>query len=222
MARRRRKNSTLPIIIFLTIMLVVMAGAFIYLLLFSNTMMIRGEWTRQVDMTGYVRNEIEDYLETANMGDEIELDQYMSDMTIECHMVLDADGNYSEQLDIDSYNACMASARNVLKQAVTALIQKRMEAVKIDSGKDISALVSDTAGMDMDSYLMKYGPQLLPAVEDLQSENNRVGSYTADRSSITIHDAEGNSIGNQSGNLYLVSNGTLVINYGDNTYIYLK
>lgn len=222
MARKRRRGSAVPIIVFLSLMLVAMVGAFLYLLLFSNTMMIRGEWSRQIDMTSYVRGSIQDYLDTANMGDEIDLDNYMSDMIVECRMVLDSDGNYTEQVVVDSYNTCKAQAMQVLKQAVGELLQKRMSAVKISTDKDVNTLVKEVSGMDIDSYLTKYGPQMLPELEEIQGENDRSGTYKADRSLIYISGGDGNTIGNQAGNLYLVSNGTLVINYGDNTYIYTK
>lgn len=222
MAKRRKRNSLVPVIVFLTLMLLVVVGAFLYLLLFSNTMMIKGEWIREIDMTEYVRNEIEDYLDTANMGNEIDLSQYMSNMSVDCRMVLDSDGNYTEYIDADSYNACADAAKQVLKQAVTELIEKRMDAVKIDTDKSTEALVQEAAGMDYDSYLTKYGPQVLPSLSQLQEENDRSGTYSADRSMIYITGADGTAIGNAEGNLYLVSNATLVINYGDDTYIYVK
>lgn len=223
MARKRRKrNSAVPIIVFLTLMLVAMVGAFLYLFLFSNTLMIRGEWTRQIDMTAHVRHEIENYLDTANMGDEIDLDQYMTEMIVDCRMVLDADGVYAQRIDTDSYYACCEAASQVLKLAIGDLINKRMAAVKISSDKDVAAMVQDAAGMDIDSYLKKFGPQLMPDLADMQGENDESGSYTADRSMIYINNADGNPVGLESGNLYLVSNSTLVINYGDNTYIYTK
>ena len=209
-------------IIALTITLVAVLGIFVFIYVWGNPLLIRGEWTRHIDMSSMVGEAMEDYLESANMGDEIDLSAYVGDLKVAVDLTLDGEGNFTEQINEESYVKCEEAANAALAEAVRELITIRMEAVKVSSDEDIDSLIEETVGMSLESYLEQYGPVLMPQLSELQKENDRSGSYECDRTLISLQGADGEAYGNAEGCQYMVSNETLVIDYGDAAYIYVK
>ena len=51
--------------------------------------------------------------------------------------------------------------------------------------EDLEALVTETFGMSTVSYLMTFGPALLPSLEDLQAQYDGSGTYEATEGILT-------------------------------------
>lgn len=218
--KRRRRNQA---IIILVLSLLLISGLIyeLYNSLFSNKLMLKGEWYRNMDMNAYVEDAIEDYLKTAALGEEIEIEQYLDGLQIRTNLIISKDGIMEETIDEESYEICKANAYNALAAAVDELVKKRMDMVNVTTSKDLSTLSMQATGMNTTEYLKEYGPKLLPGLDELKESMEYTRSYESDSHIIKI-DVTDDGETTQKECEYLISHGTLVIDYGDESFVYHK
>lgn len=151
---------------------------------------ISGEWTADLDMTQQAAFTALSWLQdiegvSISMED---MESYMHDLTIQVNMTLEqtaqSEGTFHCSVLPESYDACNQAAYEAFAEAFRELLAERLRMADYTGGTDretIEALVTETFGMSTVSYLMSYGPVLLPSLEDLQVQYDSRGTYvTAD------------------------------------------
>lgn len=147
---------------------------------------LSGEWTANLDMTQQAAVEAYSWLqdiEAVSVSIE-DMESYMQDLTIQVNLTLEqtarSEGTFYCSVSPESYEACNQAAYEAFASAFKELLAERLHmAGYIDNAdsEDIEALVTETFGMSTVSYLMSYGPALLPSLEDLQTQYNGSGTY---------------------------------------------
>ena len=215
--RKRRSRAGLIISLILSLVLIAVISLGLYWYMFANVKALPGQWSRNIDITNNTVVNITDYMREAAMGDEIDVASLVGQMNVKIILTVDKDGKWLQQVDFESYNNCERQAKNALKQAVEQLIKNRMEKSYIENDRSIEEMVKDTVGMSLDSYLDKYGPQIIVSYDSLQNEYNIDTNYEADRNTITFISVEGDKSYE-----YAVANGMLAVDYGTESVIYHK
>jgi len=219
--KRRKAGGIIGAVAVIVITLLLISGVLV-LVLTRGKGQIKGKWVREVEITNSVKAAASEWLSTALMSEEVNIDEYIPDCRIEIVLSINDDGSWGETLDEESYNQCRKSAYDGLAQAFESLASKRLDA----AGKDVSdvdALISETINMTLDEYLRNYGPELLPAFETLNKEILSGGKYkvkgdTLYRSNDLITDAlDGEAT------TYLCNSGALVLaNSDESPILYTK
>ena len=147
---------------------------------------LSGEWIANLDMTEQAAVEAYSWLQdieavSVTMED---MEFYMKDLTIQINLTLEqttrSEGTFHCSVSQESYEACNQAAYEAFAFAFQELLAERLHmAGYIDDSdrEDIEAIVTDTFGMSTVSYLMSYGPALLPSLEELQTEYDSSGTY---------------------------------------------
>lgn len=147
---------------------------------------LSGEWTAELDMTEQAAVAALSWLQdieavSVTMED---METYMQNLTIQVNLTLEktarSEGTFHCSVSKESYDACKKAAYEALAFAFQELLAERLHmAGYIDNpdSEDIEALVTETFGMSTVSYLMSYGPALLPSLEELQTEYDGSGIY---------------------------------------------
>ena len=147
---------------------------------------LSGEWTADLDMTEQAAitayNWLQD-IEAVSVSYE-EMLSYMQELTIQVKMKIEqtdrAKGIFSCSIAQEDYDACNQAAYEAFAVAFRELLTERLNMAGYTGSTDgeaIEALVMETFGMPTVSYLMSYGPALLPSLEDLQAEYGGSGTY---------------------------------------------
>ena len=147
---------------------------------------LTGEWTANLDMTQQAAVAAYSWLqdvEAVSVSIE-DMESYMQDLTIQVDLTLEqtdrSEGTFRCNVSKESYEACKQAAYEAFASAFRELLAERLHmAGYIDDAdrEDIEALVTETFGMSTVSYLMSYGPALLPSLDDLQTQYDGSGTY---------------------------------------------
>ena len=181
MARKKRRMIGLPVIIALVLIMISMVGIIAYWYINGNKLRLPGEWYRQIDMTNEIKDEISKYLDTATMGEEIDVDKYLDSVVFESHLTVTEEGTITEAIDETTYLEAKKAANAALEAMVTDLIKLRVESNYIESTMTPGELVKDTFDIELSDYLKEYGPKLMPSMDELNAEYGLNASYIADR-----------------------------------------
>lgn len=149
---------------------------------------LSGEWITNLDMTEQAAVAAYSWLqdiEAVSVSIE-DIESYMQDLAIQVNLSFEqtarSEGTFYCSVSQESYNECNQAAYEVFAFVFQEILAQRLHmAGYIDSsdGEDIEALVTEAFGMSTVSYLMSYGPALLPSLEDLQTLYNGSGTYEA-------------------------------------------
>ncbi len=175
------------VFILLLITLSISTALLIYLHFFASDYDdLTGEWTASLDMTKQAAVAAYSWLqdiEAVSVSIE-DMESYMQDLTIQVDLILEqtdrSEGTFRCNVSKESYEACKKAAYEAFASAFRELLAERLHmAGYIDDADrgDIEALVTETFGMSTVSYLMSYGPALLPSLEDLQTQYDGSGTY---------------------------------------------
>ena len=151
---------------------------------------ISGEWIANLDMTQQAAFTALSWLQDIE-GVSVSLEDiesHMQDLTIQVNLTLEqtarSEGTFRCSVLPESYDACNQAAYEAFAEAFRELLTERLRMADYTGSTDketIEALVTETFGMSTVSYLMSYGPALLPPLEDLQVQYDGRGTYvTAD------------------------------------------
>lgn len=223
MSRRRgRRRSGLPIIIILAVLLLLVITFGVVFLKFNNSRMLVGTWSRTYDVSPEISDYIDAYLKDAALGPEVNSVDYLPMAPIKVVLSINADGTFETHVDEDSYNECLKIGREALKESIKELMTKRLEISYVETDKDVDTLINEAVGMDLDSYLDSYGPEVLSPIENFRAQHNYKGYYKSDRDYLYVTDVLNLPINGELSNEYLISNGTLVINFAKGAYVYTR
>ncbi|MDE7260130.1 MAG: hypothetical protein K2N77_12955, partial [Lachnospiraceae bacterium] len=182
--RKTIKNAVF-ILLFLT--LSVSTAILAYLHFFaSDDKDLSGEWTANIDMTEQVAVTAFSWLqaiEGVSVSYE-EIESYMQELTVQVNVTFEqterSAGTFQCNISPESYEACNQTAYAAFATVFQELLSERLRMTDYTGNTDkeaIEALVTETFGMSTVSYLMSYGPTLLPSLEDLQAGYDGSGTY---------------------------------------------
>ncbi|MBD5546659.1 MAG: hypothetical protein HDQ97_04600 [Lachnospiraceae bacterium] len=147
---------------------------------------LSGEWTANLDMTQQASVTALAWLQdiegvSVSMED---MESYMQELTIQVNLTLEqtarSEGTFYCNVSPESYDACRQAAYEAFALAFQDLLAGRLRMAGYTGSTDkeaMEALVTETFGMPTVSYLMSYGPALLPSLEDLQVGYDGSGTY---------------------------------------------
>lgn len=172
---------------------------------------LSGEWTAQLDMTeqaaamayGWLQD-----IEAVSVSLE-DLESYMQGLNVEASLVLEqgdrswgiSRGTFQCHILTESYDACRQAAYEAFAMAFRELVAERLRMAGYGGGTDkgdVEALVEQTFGMPTVSYLMEYGPVLLPSLAELQAAYDGSGTYEAAEGVLTRQFETGGAAGPKS------------------------
>ncbi len=147
---------------------------------------LSGEWVTYLDMTEQAAVTGLSWLqeiEAVSISLE-DMGTYMQGLTIQVNMALEktnrSEGIFNCKVSPESYEACNQAAYEAFAMAFEELVARRLHMAGYTGSTDkeaIEALISETFGMSTVSYLMSYGPALLPPLEELQAMYDGSGTY---------------------------------------------
>ena len=194
---------------------VIGAGAFFYIN--SNSMMLPGEWHRSIDLTDDVRRNMEDYLRGVLTEDEILECDFPASVEVDSKLVISKEGKMTERIDETSYYDAMTVTKEALKTAVVKTVEDKLKKSYIETDMTVEELVKEATGMELTDYLEKYGPKMMPTMDELSDLYGMDAEYSADRSSLNITDKTDVFVCD-----YALSHGMLVIDCKDGARVYHK
>lgn len=190
-----RKTIKNVIFIILLLTLSISTALLAYLHFFaSDKQELSGEWTTNLDMTEHAVVTALDWLqdiEAVSISLE-DMESYMQGLTIRVNLTLEqtgrGEGTFKCNVSPESYEACNQAAYEAFAMAFHELLTERLRMAGYTGSTDkeaIEDLVTETFGMSTVSYLMDYGPKLLPSLEDLQAEYDGRGTYKVEEDILT-------------------------------------
>ena len=154
----------------------------------SDGRRLSGEWTAELDLTEQAAVTAFIWLQGID-GVSVSPEDVVSRMqklTVDVCLNLEAtsgsEGAFHFSITKESYEACEQAAYEAFAEVFRELLSERLHMAGYTGGtdkEDIEALVAETFGMSTVSYLMTYGPELLPSLEDLQAQYDGSGTYEA-------------------------------------------
>lgn len=157
---------------------------------------LSGEWSANLDMNKQAAVTALSWLqdiEAVSISLE-DMESYMQDLTIQVDLTLEqtanAEGTFRCNVSPESYDACNQAAYEAFAEAFLELLARRLCMAGYTGSTDREAmeeLVNETFGMSTVSYLMSYGPALLPSLEDMQAGYDGSGTYRAAEGILTRH-----------------------------------
>lgn len=184
--RKTVKNAILILLLFtLSVSIALLA----YLHFFAeDDRDLSGEWTANLDMTQQAAAAALSWLqdiEAVSISPE-EMDAYMQGLTIQVKLTFEETdrfaGTFYGNVVPESYAACRQAAYEAFAMAFQDILAERLRMAGYAGSTDreaVEVLVTETFGMSTVSYLMSYGPALLPSLEELQAQYGGSGTYEA-------------------------------------------
>lgn len=216
--KKKKRRSMAPLIIIMSLILITVIGGGAFFYLNAYKLMLPGEWTREIDITDYAKEAAASYLSEAAFGDEISIEEYISDLKVTSMLQVTKEGEIVESLDRESYDQALKACQAGLEKAVSDLIERRIKESYIETDMSVDALINETFGMSLEGYLNEYGPKLIPDFEELEERYGSSAYYEASRDSIIIRNSETTDAEYN----YAVSHGMLVIDYSDGAVVYYE
>lgn len=194
---------------------VIGAGAFFYIN--ANRIGLVGQWHRTIDVTDDVSAGIKGYLREVLSEEEIAECSLPDKIEIDSVLIISKDGIMTESVDEVSYYDAQQAAKEALTDAVIKVIEDKMQKTYIETDMTTQELIKEATGMEISDYLEKYGPRMMPSMDELNDAYGMNASYTADRTNIEIAKGSGTEICD-----YALSHGMLVIDHTINAAVYHK
>ena len=154
----------------------------------SDDRSLSGEWTAELDLTQQAAVKAFIWLqdiEAIPVSLE-DVESCMRKLTVQVNMnfepTTDAAGFFHCSILPESYDVCEQDAYEAFAAVFRELLKERLRMAGYTGGtdaEDIEALVTETFGMPTVTYLMTYGPVLLPSLEELQAQYDGSGTYEA-------------------------------------------
>ena len=177
-------------IVFLLILSLSISTAFLAYLYFfkSGDRNLSGDWTAELDLTEQAAVSAFIWLqdiEAVSVTLE-DVESCMEKLTVQVDLNLEATSNSEGAFHCgilpESYDVCEQTAYEAFAGVFRELLAERLHMAGYTGGtdkEDLEALVTETFGMSTVSYLMTFGPALLPSLEDLQERYDGSGTYEA-------------------------------------------
>lgn len=192
------------VVIFLFLILIVFTASLAYLHFFaSSDKDFSGVWTAELDMTEEAAVTALSWLqdiEAVSISLE-DMESYMQDLTVQVELTFEqtsgAGGTFQCNVLPESYEACNQAAYEAFARAFQELLTRRLHMAGYTDRIDeevIEDLVTETFGMSTVAYLMSYGPDLLPSLENLQMQYGGSGTYEVTEDILTRWFEDGGAV----------------------------
>lgn len=149
---------------------------------------LSGTWTARLDMTEQTAVAALSWLQDIE-GVSISIEDMraaMQGLNIELQLSFEqttrSEGNFQCRISPESYDACCQAAYEAFAAAFQNLVIQRLHMAGYTGSTDkeaVEALVTQAFGTSTLSYLINYGPNLLPSLEELQDQYDGSGTYKA-------------------------------------------
>ena len=176
--KRKTIKNAMVTILFLALGTCAILFAFLYFFT-SGDRNLSGEWTAEIDVTQQAAVTALDWLqdiEAVSISLE-DMESYMENLTIQLNMTLEqtsrSEGTFHCHISPESYEACKQAAYQAFAQAFRELLGERLRMAGYEGDvepEEIENLAATAFGMSTESYLMSYGPVLLPSLENMQAQ----------------------------------------------------
>lgn len=211
------KNAILTILFSVLIILGVF-GAYVSFYA-SNDKNLSGKWTADLDMTGQAAVTALGWLQdmeavSVSMQD---MKSRMQGLTVDLQLTLEqtarSGGTFVSTVLPESYAACSETAYEAFAAAFRELVAERLHMAGYTGATDadaVEALVTETFGMSTTAYLKSCVPDLLPPLEDLQTQYDGSGTYETTESILTRQFDSGSLIRTRA-ERYIRKDSTLIL-----------
>lgn len=180
---------------------------------------LSGTWTADLNMTKQAAASAFGWLEDIE-GVSVSLEEMETDMnglTIQVDLTFTQDGDsagaFACHVSPESYEVCRQAANGALAAAFRECLAERLHMAGYTGGTDektIEALVTETFGMSTEEYLAACGPELLPSLEDLQSQYDGSGAYETAEDMLTRRFEEDGTVITKT-EIYILQDGSLLL-----------
>lgn len=178
------KNAVLTVII---LTLGICTALLVYLHFFvSGDSDFTGEWVANPDVSQQAAVTALDWLkdiEAVSVSLE-DMEIYMQNLTIQISLTMEQSGGLKGTFRCDilpeDYDALRQTAYEGFAAGFRELLGERLRMAGYTgdiSQEGVEALVAESFGMPTVSYLMSYGPALIPSIEELQAQYAGSGTY---------------------------------------------
>ncbi|MCR4617833.1 MAG: hypothetical protein K5669_06570 [Lachnospiraceae bacterium] len=175
----KKKNRFLTfMVIFLLLVILTGGGLLAYKYYFASDTSYLGSWSREIDMRGYVIEDMNAWFADPTTAANVEFDD--TKVTIKVTLALTSEGKFTEKIDESSFEEAKASASALALSGLISFLDKRLENAGIDkdsADKSIEELIEEALGMSASDYLAEKGPALLPTLDALKDMYNISGTY---------------------------------------------
>lgn len=215
---RKKKSAPTALLFFLIFLLLLALGAFLILQRLQSPARIAvGTWRMRAELAEPAARNAQRWLYNAELGDRVDLSEAFHGVHADVLLTLRRDGSWERSLDMDSYAAARIAAQEAMAASARSLLRLRIAALGRGGGTDEYAelLFRDTLGMSSADYFASYGPELLPAPEELQSRYGGAGAWRiADGRLLLSDEAEAMDV--------LVNDRLLVLSGPEGTEVYTR
>ena len=180
-------KNTILFVLILSLSISTVALAYLYFFK-SDGSSLTGEWTAELDLTEQAAVAAYIWLqdiEAVSVSLE-DVESCMQKLTIQVSLDLEAttdfEGAFRCSIPPESYEVCEQAAYEAFAAVFRELLTERLRMAGYTGGtdkEDLEVLVTETFGMSTVSYLMTFGPALLPSLTDLQAQYDGSGTYEA-------------------------------------------
>ena len=165
-------------VIFLLLVILTGGGLLAYKHFFAQDKSYLGTWERQIDLRGYVIENMNEWFADPTVSAHVEYDD--TQVTVKTVLKLTADGKYTENIDAESYEKAAESAKLLAVSGLRSFLEVRLQNAgtnATDIGKTVDELIEEALSMTAAEYLDEKGPSLLPPLDSLKSMYDISGSY---------------------------------------------
>lgn len=213
--KKKRKGGARLILFLFVVLLVVMAGGVFVWWMNRPERKLPGSWHRSIDYTAEVKLAAKEWLMSAEGGDEIDLQNYLGNISVGMDLTLSKDGTWSCTIDENSYQAAQDKAYQALEEAFEDLLIQRVtnSGREMTTREEAAQSVLEAIDMTCGEYLRTYGPALLPEAESIRTQYAGSGQWRAE-SGVLLRDGNGMA--------FLINTDLLVLSGANGTEVYYR
>lgn len=189
MAKRRANRGQRFIVILMLVVTLLMAGlacALALQLYRRADPTVVGAWQREEDLTEAVRIRANAWLQSAALGERVDVGDALPRLSVRVTLELHEDGAWSRSVESDDLAEAEAAANKALAASLRELLRLRVE----DAGRppvtaaEAEERIQSALGLSTEEYLAARGPALLPDVETLRARFEGGGTYEIEGATI--------------------------------------
>ena len=138
-----------------------------------------GTFKSSVDISGYVRENADEWTSTALMSELIDSDDIIANIRLNVIIRFNEDGSWTMKADESSYEDTVSDAYEKMTVLVRELLKLRLEAAGETEYDDdaLDELTEETLGMTLSEYVDEYVTDIVPSFDELSKIYDTDGKY---------------------------------------------
>ena len=196
--KRKRKKRRSPVgYIIVIVILLTLISLLIYEHFFPLKKLPVGTWVHTEDITQTANDSMLKWLRSAEPeGDGPFGYPTTEPVCVDIVLTINSDGTYEQHVDLDSYENAGKTAYKNFGMALESLINARFGSIGLTdeagmSSDEIGSLMDEAVGMDVEEYLHKAVPDLLPSYEEYSADLSVRGTCRVEEDMIIFDDGPG-------------------------------